>query len=163
MNKDTDLMRDTGGSFRHKELQKPSRKDRKKPKMDESDPDFNDTKRDPDLKTSSVKVARELVRLARELVAFSPYDRRFYELFEGNLNKISDRLGGHGVNDIVADVEAWARRVDTDRIRREGDTRMRNEIDQIFQKHYPESAPLIIKAFADAWSRYCNVNGGIWQ
>ena len=64
MPKDKDLMRDTGKSFKHKDLQKPSRKDRKKHKfIDERDPDLKDTKRDPDL-----KLAKQLINIAKQLI-----------------------------------------------------------------------------------------------
>ena len=65
MRKDKDFIRDTGTKFKHKDLQKPSRKDRKKHKLiDERDPDAKDTKRDPDL-----KLAKQLICLAKELVS----------------------------------------------------------------------------------------------
>lgn len=49
------------------------RDDRKKPKgLDRSDPDSKDTKRDPDLKNASSRmVARELLKIARVLVAYA--------------------------------------------------------------------------------------------
>lgn len=65
--KDKDMMRDTGGRYRHKELEKPSRSDRKKPKIDRNDPDFKDTKGDVDLKRE--KIARELLALAKDLLS----------------------------------------------------------------------------------------------
>ena len=47
------------------------RDDRKKPVgIDSKDPDLNDTMRDPDLKSGSVAAARELVAMARELIAY---------------------------------------------------------------------------------------------
>jgi len=46
------------------------RDDRKKPKgLDKSDPDSKDTKKDPDLKSGAIEVARSLVAMARELVS----------------------------------------------------------------------------------------------
>lgn len=62
--KDVDMMRDTGGSYKHKDLQKPSRLDKKKHTLSESDPDAKDNKKDPDL-----KLAKELVKLAKQLIA----------------------------------------------------------------------------------------------
>ena len=54
MTKDVDMMRDTGGTYRHKDLQKPSRSDRKNHGLSEKDPDSKDTRRDPDLRLSSI-------------------------------------------------------------------------------------------------------------
>ena len=65
--KDKDTMRDTGGRYRHKDLKKPSRLDRKKPSVDRNDPDFKDTKRDEDLKRE--RIARELLAMVKELLA----------------------------------------------------------------------------------------------
>lgn len=62
--KDVDMMRDTGGSYYRKDLQKPSRTDRKNNGLSQKDPDAKDTKRDPDL-----KLARSLIRLAKELMS----------------------------------------------------------------------------------------------
>lgn len=54
MTKDVDIMRDTGGTYKHKDLQKPSRSDRKNHGLSEKDPDSKDTRRDPDMKLSSI-------------------------------------------------------------------------------------------------------------
>ena len=54
MTKDVDIMRDTGGTYKHKDLQKPSRSDRKNNGLSEKDPDSKDTRRDPDMKLSSI-------------------------------------------------------------------------------------------------------------
>ena len=61
--KDVDKMRDTGGQYNHKDLQKPSRSDKKKHGLSENDPDSKDNKKDPDL-----KLAKKLVKLAKELI-----------------------------------------------------------------------------------------------
>jgi hypothetical protein len=60
MVKDIDMMRDTGGTYKHKDLMKPSRSDKKVHELSEKDPDAKDTKRDPDLKLSHIvnKVAK---------------------------------------------------------------------------------------------------------
>lgn len=65
--KDVDKMRDTGGTYKSKHLDKPSRDDKKKHKYDEKDPDFNDIKKDPDMKLSS-RIAKELIKIAKELM-----------------------------------------------------------------------------------------------
>ena len=70
MSKDKDMMRDTGGTFHVKNLVKPPRSDRKKPKNDKSDPDFKDTRRDPDLKKGCRMASEELMRMARVISAF---------------------------------------------------------------------------------------------
>lgn len=70
MAKDTDMMRDTGGSYNHKDLEKPSRSDRKTHNDDhlKRDPDFDDTKKDPDLKKGCrIELAKHLVALAMQL------------------------------------------------------------------------------------------------
>lgn len=61
MVKDIDMMRDTGGTYKHKDLMKPSRSDKKTRELSEKDPDAKDTKRDPDLKLSHIvnKVAKQ--------------------------------------------------------------------------------------------------------
>lgn len=67
MPKDTDLMRDTGGKYKGKPGKKPSRTDRRtRPELGR-DPDFKDTKRDPDLKKACRFVGIELMKIAREL------------------------------------------------------------------------------------------------
>ena len=46
------------------------REDRRKPVgIDSRDPDLNDTKRDPDLRSGFVETARSLVAMARELIS----------------------------------------------------------------------------------------------
>jgi len=149
MNKDVDMMRDTGGQFRHKELKKPSRIDRKKPRVDKSDPDFADTSRDPDLRKANARVARELVRLARELVAYNAYDRRLCEMFEWALSRLGGRLAGHPVSEIVADVEEWSRGKDPGL----------EELHGVFREKYPDAWKAIADAFDDAWRRYCGIAG----
>ena len=52
-----------GGVKKHKDLQKPSRSDRKNKGLSEKDPDAKDTKKDPDL-----KLAKELIRISKELL-----------------------------------------------------------------------------------------------
>lgn len=64
--KDVDMMRDTGGTYKHTDLQKPSRTDKKNHGLSEKDPDSKDTKRDPDLKLS--KIAKELIKIAKTLL-----------------------------------------------------------------------------------------------
>lgn len=66
--KDVDMMRDTGGTYKHKDLQKPSRSDRKKRSLSEKDPDSKDIKQDPDLKLSHKIIAKELIKLAQNLL-----------------------------------------------------------------------------------------------
>lgn len=70
MRKDKDIMQDTGGAYQHKDLTKPPRDDRRTHNDDylNRDPDFSDTKKDPDLKLSGrIGIARRLVALAMEL------------------------------------------------------------------------------------------------
>ena len=56
------------------------RDDRKKPKgLDKSDPDSKDTKKDPDMRTARVAVARRLVGMARAFVALSQA-KKTYEI-----------------------------------------------------------------------------------
>ena len=58
-----DMTVDIDEKKKHKDLQKPSRSDRKKNGLSEKDPDAKDTKRDPDL-----KLAKELIRISKELL-----------------------------------------------------------------------------------------------
>lgn len=74
MAKDVDMMRDTGGTYKHNDLQKPSRSDKKNHSLSEKDPDSKDTKRDPDLKLSHIKIAKELIKLANSLIESSVLD-----------------------------------------------------------------------------------------
>ena len=67
--KDKDLMRDTGGAFKTKDLQRPERPDRRKVNHD-GDSDFDDVRKDKDLKACIVRTARDLRRIARTIVAF---------------------------------------------------------------------------------------------
>ena len=68
MPKDKDLMRDTGGKHKTKDLQRPERTDRKKHRH-EGDKDFDDVNKDSDLQMGrKAHVARRLVKLARELI-----------------------------------------------------------------------------------------------
>ena len=76
------------------------RDDRRKPHgLDKSDPDSKDTKRDPDLKTASRKmVARELVRIARVLVAYANLTKKC-ELKDDELTLTYD--GSVGFSDML--------------------------------------------------------------
>lgn len=61
--KDVDMMRDTGGRYNKKKLQKPSRTDRKNHGLSQTDPDAKDTKRDKDL-----KLAKRILKIAKLLL-----------------------------------------------------------------------------------------------
>lgn len=69
MPKDTDLIRDTGGKYKTKDLQRPERLDKKKKKRHKGDRDFDDVNKDRDLQMGrKANVARRLVKLAKELI-----------------------------------------------------------------------------------------------
>lgn len=65
MRKDVDTMRDTGGVHKHKDLKKPSRKERPNKYYLQKDKDFKETKSDPDL-----KMASQLVSIARQILKY---------------------------------------------------------------------------------------------
>lgn len=78
--KDKDLMSDTGGKFKTKDLQRPSRSDRKKTVHD-GDRDFDDVSKDRDLKAGGLK---RVVHLARVIEAFA--EGRVVMTYEFNPN-----------------------------------------------------------------------------
>lgn len=102
MAKDVDMMRDTGGTYKHKDLQKPSRSDRKNHGLSEKDPDSKDTKRDPDLKMSSIVkkiMASEFMKLYQDKdVVFMGYkgnekkpdDAELYTVYKNGFIEIFD-------------------------------------------------------------------------
>lgn len=69
MAKDKDLMRDTGGAFKTKDLQRPERPDRRTVNHD-GDRDFDDVRKDRDFKACIARTARDMRRMARTIVAF---------------------------------------------------------------------------------------------
>jgi hypothetical protein len=160
MNKDKDTMRDTGGVYRHHDPKKPPRRDRRRPKVDPRDPDFKDTRGDrdvhgdPDLRSGSARidVARRLLRIARELVAFDPYDRRFSEMLRWGLSRLGGGLGGHSPDEIVADVEKSPLENGTD-------------LDRIcagLAGKYQDAWPAIKGVLEDTWKRYQSSFGDSW-